>query len=102
MEDDFIVCLKQLKEDWDKPFVPKPYVPPERPEVQLTKNQKRTIIEYVLNGVGKGLFEDCENFWENEDGSCISEEEIDRLYGSYRKAADEYVEALKQKLLQTL
>jgi hypothetical protein len=66
-------------------------------DVELTKSQKEAVIKYVLIGVGKGLYEDCEEFWGE-----MSQEEIEEKYSSYRDAVDNFVESLKLKLLREL
>lgn len=84
-------------ENWKhRPKEPKAYVaPPPPPKIDLTLHQKRVIVDYMLGGVSKGLFEDVEEFWEGVD-------DIEGTYPSYRDATDEFVEELKQKILKEL
>lgn len=102
MSDDFMDSLNRLKEDWNKPFVPKVSKPPARPKVELTQQQKRVIVGYMLGGISKGVFEDCPDFWRHSDGKEMTEEEIDRLYGAYYDAAERFLDQIKQHLLDTL
>ncbi len=99
-EDDFMSELRHAMEAWEEPaFTPTPPKPyPE--QVELTQNQKRLIIEYLLGGgCGKGIFEDCPEFWEKPDGSYM---DMDEMYDPLRDAADNFVEEIKQHLLKTL
>lgn len=96
-ENDFITELNKWQEDQSKPFVPPPYVKKEYPHVELSDAQKRVIIDYMLGGVSKGIFEDCPEFW---DG--IADEKIDELYPAYREVSEQFVEQLKQHLLDTI
>ena len=68
--------------------------PPKR-HITLTLHQKKVIVNYVLSAFGKGLFEDCKEFWEGVD-------DIKESYSSYRDAVDEFVEDLKKKILREL
>ncbi len=99
---DFLTLLQRAMDEdrkapnrapWSNPSPP----PPPKPSVELTVNQKKVAIGYILGDVSKGLFEDCEDFWEG-----MSQEQIDDEYGSYRQAVEEYVESLKLKLLGEL
>jgi hypothetical protein len=65
--------------------------------IELTKNQKRIVLEYVLGDVGKGLFEDCEEIWEG-----MTEDEIDENYPDLRDAVDNFMAEVKQKALDNL
>lgn len=65
--------------------------------MNLTKNQKRIVLEYVLGDVGKGLFEDCEEIWEG-----MNEDEIDENYPALRDAVDDFMALVKQKALDDL
>jgi hypothetical protein len=96
MSDDFEAVLDEWFQAKKQPKVKPQYVPPPPPpKVELSLGQKRTIVEYMLGGVSKGIFEDCPEFW---DGVV----DIDSAYPSYRQAAEEFVEGLKQRLLQEL
>lgn len=63
----------------------------------LTTHQKKEVVKYLLAGVGKGLFEDCDEFWEG-----ITQEEIDENFEAYRDAVDEFIDGLKEKILADL
>ncbi len=101
-DEDFLAALQHAMDEDRKapnraPWVSASPPPPPKPVVELTKGQKETIIRYVLGGVSKGLFEDCEAFWEG-----MNNQQIDEQYSSYRQAVEEYVENLKDKLLREL
>lgn len=95
--DDFLACAAQIKksveEEEARPVQPAPR--PVLPGIELTQSQKRLILEYALGDLGKGLFEDCPEFW---DGV----EDIDAAYPALREAANDYVEGLRQRLLGEL
>jgi hypothetical protein len=92
--EDFIEALKNLKDEPEKlPEQPKK----PKPQVELTNDQKRIIVQYMLGGVSKGLFEDCEDFWEG-----MSQEQIDELYPAYADESERFVDELKQHILDTL
>src|SRR4051812_26513099 len=99
MNDDDNEFLRHLGQfDWNKPKLKVPFKCAEvSGEIELTNQQKKIVICYVLESVSKGLFEDCEEFW---DG--MSQEQIDEKYSSYRQVVEEYVEELKVKLLREL
>ena len=61
--------------------------------VELTVQQKKAIIEYVLGDPGKGLFEDCDEF-------CTQEVE-DNVDG-YKDAVYDFVNELREKTLSEL
>lgn len=58
--------------------------------VELSDEQKRFVIEYYLNGSSKGLFEDTEIFGDED------------LYEAYRNAVDDFIDKIKQHLLDTI
>ena len=60
----------------------------------LTPHQKKVVIKYLLDGVGKGLFEDCEDFWEELDP-----DEIEEQYPVYKEAVENFVDGLRELLL---
>ena len=95
---DFLACLEDCKaKNWREPAEERPPAPPKPPppKMDLTLAQKRIVVNYVLGGPGKGIFEDIPEFW---DGI----EDIDEAYGPLRDAVDEYVEGLKEKMLAEL
>ena len=47
------------------------------------------VVNYILSGVSKGVFEDCPEFWEG-----ISD--IDEAYGPYRNATEKFVDELRK------
>jgi len=72
-------------------------VPVEEAKVELTVAQKKLVINYMLGSVGKGLFEDCQEFW-----AGMQQEEIDQQYPAYREAVESFVDGLKQHLLRAV
>jgi hypothetical protein len=59
----------------------------------LTTKQKQLVIDYMLH-ISKGFFEDCEEFWEG-----MTNEEVDDKYLEYRNAVEDFVDELREKLL---
>ncbi len=60
----------------------------------LTDAQKKSVINYLLAGVGKGFFEDCDEFWEG-----LTQEQIDDKYPEYRDEVEKFVDGCKETLL---
>ncbi len=91
-EDDFDFNLDEWKKNYERRFdhlKEQTYVPPPPPpKVELSLEQKRIVVDYVLGSVGKGIFEDVAEFWEG-----ISD--IEEAYPSYRQATEEFVDGLR-------
>ncbi len=96
-DEDFQKALEEWKNERTKPRPPVSSPPKVRMEVQLTKNQKRVLLDYLLGGVGKGVFEDCPEFWQG-----MEESQIDELYGAYRDASDKFVDEVREYVIRHL
>ncbi len=97
-DNDFMTELKAFKKQLEETPVHKDKIIVDYSEkvVELSSLQKTLIVDYCLQ-VSKGLFEDCEEFW---DG--MTEEQIDELYPAYKEASYRFVEALRQQILDTI
>lgn len=60
---------------------------------ELTVDQKRAVIKYLLGDVSKGLFEDCDEF-------CT--EEVENDLDGYKDAVNNFVDDLKFELSRFL
>ena len=62
--------------------------------IELTKEQKRFLLDYMLHS-GKGIFEDYPEFWNTLPDA---EDNLPKL----QEAVNKYVDELKQRLLGEL
>jgi hypothetical protein len=92
-EEEFLQALKEVDMEVAKQYE-KP-TPKEIPVVELTKSQKEIVIRYLLEASSKGLFEDCDEFWEG-----FTNDQIDELYSSYRQATQKFAEQLVEHCLK--
>jgi len=97
---DFLADLAKLKIE-KKEHRPPTFTKKEIPTAELTGDQKRIVIEYLLNGVGKGLFEDVPEFWAAMS-SLYNQDQIEELYPAMRQAVEKFVEQCKHHLLATI
>jgi len=95
---DFLADLAKLKTAREKEKAEKPpaFTKKEHPKVELTGDQKRIVIEYIMHA-GKGIFEDVPEFW-----AGMSHDQIDAAYPAVREAVDKFVEECKHHLLVTI
>lgn len=61
--------------------------------IELTKEQKVALIEYLLADIGKGPFEDLDIF---------QTAEVEENFDEYRKAASKFVFNVKKKLISQI
>lgn len=66
-------------------------------EVQLTQGQKVQAIKYHLSGCSKGLFEDCEEFWEG-----MTQDQIDQQYPALSGAAETFMMKVRDMVIEKI
>jgi hypothetical protein len=95
MDDDVLAAIAACNEGPDPETIPTK-VMPATPVISilLTAEQKTLLINYMLRGVGKGIFEDVPAFWEG-----VPENKIDDLYPAYREAAEKFIDQLREHAL---
>lgn len=93
--DDFSVDLARWREQQLKPQPSK--VIPAKPKAyaELTSDQKRKIIRYLMC-FSKGVVEDGD-FW-----GTMSQADINDQYDAYRNAIDRFIEEMKETLLSMI
>jgi hypothetical protein len=64
---------------------------PAKKGIQLTPEQRKAVIDYLFDGIGKGIFEDRSDLWEP-----IDDEES---FSAYRIAVGEFVDEMKREAL---
>jgi hypothetical protein len=95
---DFLADLEKLKtEKKDRPAPV--FKKKEVPHVELTTEQKKFILEYIMVS-SKGIFEDGD-FWAMRS-PLYAEGDVDEQYGAFREVVEKFIEECKYHLLVTI